>query len=312
MILRFTSDARHAKSPAMKPRVSVILIFYNGEEFLAEAIESVLAQHCGDFELLLVDDGSTDGSTAIARRYAEHEPARIRCLEHPGHSNRGMSATRNLGLREARGDLIAFIDADDRWRPNKLGEQLDIFDQHPEIDALCGTVNYWRSWDGGRDELVPTGHVRNRAIPPPEASICLYPLGRANAPCPSDLMVRRSVAVALGGFEESFTGPLQMYEDQAFLAKLYLEYTIYFADACWLDYRRHDRSCVSEVTRDGHYQEVRRHFLEWFEAYLLQSPSRDHPDVRAALSRALLPYRHPRAAQPMRLAGKILRKLSRA
>lgn len=295
----------------MEPRVSVISIFCNGEQFLAEAIDSVVAQDCQDFELLLVDDGSTDGSTAIAERYAGGDPARIRCLHHPGHTNRGMSATRNLGLQEARGDLIAFIDADDRWRPNKLREQLAIFDEH-EIDALCGTVNYWRSWDGGRDELVPTGHVQNRPIPPPEASIWLYPLGRAAAPCPSDLMVRRSVAVALGGFEESFTGPLQMYEDQAFLAKLYLEHTIYFADACWLDYRRHDGSCMSEVTRDGHYDAVRRHFLEWFEAYLLQRPLGNDPRLRSALNRALLPYRHPHAARPMRLAGKILRKLSRA
>lgn len=296
----------------MKPRVSAILIFYNGEDYLAEAIESVLAQDCRDFELLLVDDGSTDDSTAIARAYVEREPTRIRYLHHPGRANRGMSATRNLGIQQARGDLIAFIDADDRWRPNKLSEQLRIFDEHSGIDALCGTVNYWRSWNGGRDTLVPTGHIHNRSILPPEASICLYPLGRAAAPCPSDLMVRRSVALELGGFEESFTGPLQMYEDQAFLAKLYLERTIYFADACWLDYRRHERSCMSEVTRDGHYDQVRRHFLEWFEAYLLQTGQSDHPAVRAALARALLPYRHPRAAQPFRLAGKVLRKLSRA
>ena len=296
----------------MKPRVSAILIFYNAEEYLAEAIDSVLAQDCRDFELLLVDDGSTDGSTAIAERYVDRDPGRIRYLEHPGHENRGMSPTRNLGLREARGDLIAFIDADDRWRPNKLGEQLRIFDEHAEIDALCGTVNYWRGWDGGRDELVPTGHVRNRAIPPPEASVSLYPLGRAAAPCPSDLMIRTSVAIALGGFEESFTGPLQMYEDQAFLAKLYLNHTIYFADRCWLDYRRHDASCMSEVTRDGRYHDVRRHFLEWFESYLLQSPQREHPAVRAALARALLPYRHPHVAQPMRIAGKILRKIAGA
>jgi hypothetical protein len=93
---------------------------------------------------------------------------------------------------------------------------------------------------------------------------------------------------------------------------LYLDRTIYFADACWLDYRRHERSCMSEVTRDGHYDEVRRHFLEWFERYLLHSPQSDDPGVHSALNRAQLPYRHPHAARPMRLAGKILRKLSRA
>src|SRR5206468_1190432 len=104
----------------MSPRVSVITIFYNAAEFLGEAIESVLAQDYCDFELLLVDDGSTDAGSAIAQSFAKSEPGRIRYLHHSGHENRGMSASRNLGIREARGDIIGFIDADDRWRTNKL------------------------------------------------------------------------------------------------------------------------------------------------------------------------------------------------
>lgn len=295
----------------MDPRVSVISIFYNAGAYFAEAIESVLAQENQDFELLLVDDGSTDGSSETAEAYVRRDPCRIRRLQHPGHTNRGMSASRNIGIEHARGEFVAFIDADDRWRPNKLGEQLTIFERYPNVHAVCGTVNYWRSWAGGHDSFVPTGHVQGRPMAPPEASIALYPLGRAAAPCPSDLMVRRSVALGLGGFEESFTGPLQMYEDQAFLAKLYLEYTVYFADACWLDYRRHDGSCVAEVSRQGRYEEVRRHFLEWFEDYLQQRPEGQPPAVMAALNRALLPYRYPRLAAPIRVAGKVLRTLSR-
>jgi glycosyltransferase involved in cell wall biosynthesis len=289
----------------MEPRVSVISIFFNAADYFAEAIESVLAQDFCDFELLLVDDGSTDGSSDIAEQYTRREPSRIRYLRHPDRANRGMSAARNLGLAQARGELIAFIDADDRWRPSKLRDQIGIFDRHPEIDAVCGTVNYWRSWEGGRDTLVPTGHVRNRPIIPPEAGVALYPLGRAAAPCPSDLTLRRSAALGVGGFEEEFTG---FYEDQAFLAKFYLQHTIYFADACWLDYRRHDASCISEVSRQGGYDAVRRRFLEWFDRYLREHPGREHNEVRAALDRALLQYRHP----PLRLASKVLRKLSRA
>jgi glycosyltransferase involved in cell wall biosynthesis len=296
----------------MNPRVSVITIFYNAADFLGEAIESALAQEYRDFELLLVDDGSTDSGPAIAQPYAEREPGRIRCLQHPGGANRGMSASRNLGLREARGELIAFIDADDRWRANKLAEQVAIFDQHPQVDACCGAVNYWRSWAGGKDELVPTGHVQGRPIPPREASLALYPLGKAAAPCPSDLMVRRPTALALGGFEESFTGSLQMYEDQAFLAKLYLQGIVYFDARCWLDYRRHDATCSAEVVRSGRYDEVRKHFLEWLESYLGEHPELQHPRVTAALSRALFPYRHPRVGPPLRAAGKLLRKIAGA
>jgi glycosyltransferase involved in cell wall biosynthesis len=296
----------------MNSRVSVVTIFYNAAEFLGDAIESVLGQGYRDFELLLVDDGSTDASAEIALAHVQGESDRIRYLQHPCGENRGAAAARNLGIREARGELIAFIDADDRWRPGKLAEQVTLFDCFPEVEASCGTVNYWRSWAGGEDELVPTGHVRNTPIKAPEAILALYPLGKSAAPCPSDLMIRRTTAVAIGGFEEGFTGALQLYEDQAFLAKLYLEGTVYFDERCWLDYRRHDASCVATVSKDGRYDEVRRHFLEWLQAYLAERPDLQHPGVIGALNRALIPYRYPRLRQPLRAAGKLVRKITRS
>lgn len=125
-----------------RPRVSVISIFYNASAYLAEALDSVLAQSFQDFELLLVDDGSTDMSSKIAKDYSARDPERIRYLQHPGNTNRGMSAARNLGLSEARGEFVAFIDADDRWAAEKLGEQVDLLDRMPEVDAVCGTVRY--------------------------------------------------------------------------------------------------------------------------------------------------------------------------
>ena len=244
----------------------------------------------------------------MADEYAQDDPLRIRVLEHPGRCNRGMSATRNLGLREARGEFVAFIDADDRWAPNKLREQLEILERHPEVDGVCGSVRYWKSWNGGRDRIVPTGHIQNRPVHPPETSLALYPLGTADAPCPSDLMVRRSAALALGGFEESFTGALQMYEDQAFLAKLYLERTVYFADAQWLDYRIHEDSCVSGVRRDGRYGEVRRHFLEWFAAHLDQRAEANARSIRSAVDRAMDSEYPSRISSMLRRGMRAIRK----
>ena len=191
------------------PRVSVISIFLNAETFLAEAIDSVLGQDCDDFELILVDDGSTDSSTEIAKDYASREAHRIRYVDHPGHLNRGMSAARNLGLGTARGELIAFIDADDRWRPAKLREQIAILDEFANVDAVCGSANYWWSWNGGVDQLQKTGHVQDRPLEPPLCALELYPLGQGVPPCPSDLMLRRSIIDKVGGFEEAFTGAFE-------------------------------------------------------------------------------------------------------
>jgi glycosyltransferase involved in cell wall biosynthesis len=175
------------------PRVSIITIFFNADRYLDEAIKSVFAQDFRDLELLLVDDGSSDRSTAIALEYAKRFPHSVRYLEHERHANRGMSASRNLGIRWARGDFIAFIDADDVWEPNKLSDQLELFDAHPGLGMVCGAVRYWSSWAGHEDQILLTGAQQDKVIPPPFASITTYPLGSAFAPCPSDLLIRRDV-----------------------------------------------------------------------------------------------------------------------
>ena len=97
----------------------------------------------------------------------------------------------------------------------------------------------------------------------------------------------------VGGFEASFTGPLQMHEDQAFLLKFYLEGAIYFSDHVWLDYRLHDDSCTATVERNGLALDVRRHCLEWFETYLSSTRHWRNPKIRWALWKALRPYRYP-------------------
>lgn len=294
------------------PRVSVVIIFFNSERFFVEAIESVLAQDYRDFELLLVDDGSSDSSTRIARDYAGREPERIRYLEHPGHANHGMSATRNLGVSQSRGELIAFLDSDDVWAPSKLREQVAILDRLPEVDAVCGRARYWRSWNGGDDRMVQSGHVQGRPIAAPEALLRVYPLGRAKAPCPSELLVRRSAFDAVGGFEASFKGPLQLYEDQGFLTKLYLSRTMYFADKIWINYRLHDGQCVAQARDTGSYDYVRSHFLDWLQTYVRRSERRRDPRIRFALARAMLPYRYPRVSRLLRSRHSLLKKLRSA
>jgi len=288
------------------PRVSVICIFFNERRFLAEAIESVLGQTYRDFELILADDGSADESVAIARDYAQRFPDRVRYVEHPGHANRGMSATRNLGLASARGEFDAFIDADDVWLPTKLAEQVAILDAHPEAGIVCGMVKWWFSWDGGKDVLTPTGHVQDAMSRPPETSLALYPLGKAGAPCPSDILVRRSLIAKVGGFEEHFAGHRQMYEDAGFLSKAYLEAPVYFSSTNWLLYRRHEESCMSKVVEAGQYEAVRQYFLDWFEDYLEGHPVPSKQELLQRIEdcRRRI-YRWPSAALRQRIKRKL-------
>jgi glycosyltransferase involved in cell wall biosynthesis len=261
---------------ADNPLVSAIVIFLNAERFLQEAIDSILAQTYAHWELLLVDDGSSDGSTAMARQLAAQRPQQVRYLEHPGHANRGMSASRNLGISHSRGHYIAFLDADDVWLPQKLEEQVAILESHPEAGMLYGRTRYWYSWmsDGGDDarDFVPEHGIRAGMPLAPPTLLPLYLRGKAAVPCTCSLLVRRSVVHAVGGFEEAFTA---IYEDQAFYAKMSLNTQIIAAPQTWDCYRQHPRSSTALIGGSGQDIPHRLFFLNWLERYLTEQGVRD-------------------------------------
>jgi glycosyltransferase involved in cell wall biosynthesis len=128
---------------ASHPRVSVIIPAYNRAHLVQRAIDSVLAQDFRDFELLVIDDGSTDDTAEMVAR--NHDP-RLRLIRNP--ENLGIPRTRQRGLEEARGDYIALLDSDDRMRPGRLACQVGYLDAHPDIATLGGCVQKYHP--GGR------------------------------------------------------------------------------------------------------------------------------------------------------------------
>ena len=269
------------------PLASVVLPFLNAERYLEEAVQSVRAQQLATWELILVDDGSTDRSTLIARDLAAQDD-RIRCVHHPGHENRGRSASRNLGVAHATAPYIAFLDADDVSMPNKLAEQVDLLENMPDVAMVAGAILYWYSWDPEStlaDRIVLTGGMADRHLDPPEPLLALYPLGPGGGAGITGLF-RRSAFDAVGGFEERFRG---LYDDQALLAKIYLRYPIYISSRAWYGYRQHSASCVGRTSRTDYWR-LRGVFLDWLETYV--GPVGD-PQVLTAVRRARreIPYR---------------------
>jgi glycosyltransferase involved in cell wall biosynthesis len=119
----------------MKPRVSILIPCYNASPWLAATLDSALAQTWSEKEIILVDDGSQDDSLAIARSY---EPRGVRVI---AQANRGASAARNHAMREARGDYLQFLDADDLLAPDKITHQMHIAANVGAEHALCATWN---------------------------------------------------------------------------------------------------------------------------------------------------------------------------
>jgi glycosyltransferase involved in cell wall biosynthesis len=278
------------------PRVSVILCFLNAKRFLREAIDSVLTQTLTDCELLLVDDGSTDGSSLIAQEYVSQFPSRLRYLEHEGHKNLGLPTSRNVGLRDAKGVYVALLDSDDVWFPSKLEQQVAILDSHPEVALVYGSSEYWYSWtnkpeDTGRD-FVEGPNVQLNAIYDPPVLLRLYLSESAASPPPSDLLFRRDAILRLGGFEECFDHPLTMYEDQAFLAKVLLHARVFVAENCWDRYRLHPESCCSVTKREGCEFAVQSFYLKWLNRYLQEQGVND-AEIWKSLREMMWRHHHP-------------------
>lgn len=266
----------------LDPRVSVIIIFLNEARFLGEAIDSVRAQSFTDWELILVDDGSIDGSSAIARAACDGE--RIRYVEHPGHANRGMSASRNAGIAASRGEFIAFLDADDIWMPEKLAEQVARFDANPAIDMVYGRTLIWHEWEAGattRDYHYPLG-VEAGNVYPPGSLLPMLIRNKAQTPTTINAIMRRSLIVRVGGFEDEFRG---MFEDQAFFAKTHLVSHCHVDDRFWAKYRQHGGSCTAQSLGQLRDIRARARFLRWLHRYLRRHKVRDAA-VRSAMTGA--------------------------
>lgn len=157
------------------PVVDVIIPVYNGARYIEEAIQSVLSQSYRPVQLIVVDDGSQDDSADIAERIADVQV--IRC------AHVGISSVLNQGIQHGRGDLIAFLDADDRWRRDKLARQVQYLQTHPDVDMVFGHVQQFYEPDG------IAGEIETLMPPQPGISRCA-------------MLVWRTLFEKIGGFTE--------------------------------------------------------------------------------------------------------------
>jgi glycosyltransferase involved in cell wall biosynthesis len=278
-------------------RVSIITPFLNAGRFIEESIQSVLAQTYDNWELLLVDDGSTDGSTGIALQYAAAHPDRIRYISHDDRQNRGASASRNLGARHAEGEYLAFLDADDVYLPRKLEVQVPILDAHPEVAMLYAATEYWYSWSGlpddaGRDWVWRRYVAKPDTVIEPPKMLVRFLEDGGTVPCMGGVLVRLGAVQSVGGWEESFR---RICTDQVFHAKLCLNFPVMIVDVCLDRYRQHENSSCRTVERAGQLDAAFETYLTWLESYVAAQPvaAPAAPAVRAAVRRALRRHRHP-------------------
>jgi len=192
----------------MKPAVSVIISTHNRREFVREAIESVLKQDFADYEIIVVDDGSTDGTEEALRASKD--------ITYCYQENRGVSGARNQGLKIARGKFISFLDSDDLWTPKKLAIQTEVMEKKPEI-SVTYTDEIWIR-KGNRvnpknKHRKYSGSIFEKCLP-----LCII--------SPSSVMLRREIFDKVGAFDEG----LPVCEDYDLWLRIAARFPIFFID----------------------------------------------------------------------------------
>ncbi len=270
----------------MSPQISIIIPAYNAEAYLEPALGSVLAQTVSGWELIVVDDGSTDGTAAIAARFAQRD-SRVRLCSQP---NAGVSAARNFGLTKSDPStpFVIFLDADDVWEPDALATLWDAAELHPDAAAVYGLARYIGKAGEPIEPGVCEGHQRFRLgleggrviVWPPErpTTFAVEAVMERVMTCGTVLIRRRALASA-GGFDIE----LRMWEDWDFWLRLSRVGDLVFTDTLVLGYRRHDTNVSGQLDllEAGEWR-VRQRLIESL---------RGDP-VHLAIARQGLAYRH--------------------
>jgi glycosyltransferase involved in cell wall biosynthesis len=219
-----------------EPLVSVVIPAYNYGQFVTEAVDCALAQSYPNVEVIVVDDGSTDDT----RRRLEPYGARIR---YHYQKNQGLSAARNTGIRLARGEFIALLDADDLWHPRKLEVQMRVFARHPDAAVVAS--------DGKKDLGVPWCAINDDA-PLAEEEIPLTDLLIHSRFGPSGVVLRRACL----GEETPFDTTLRSVEDRDLWMRLAARFPIIRVNLPLMHYRVHGGQMSLAAERMEHYERL--------------------------------------------------------
>ncbi len=252
---------------------------HNSEQYLAEALDSIYAQRTGcSWELIFVDDGSTDRTLRIAREFAARPFSRMQVLQHPRGKNRGISASRSLAFRQVRGEFLAFLDSDDVWLPTHLETQVPLLRKMPEVAMVYAGAERWFDFEqpfSGDSRTADWGHNCLPPLLPAGQSAGLLPRGELLAwfrkdeslvPCICTVVLRTEVARGVGGFCDQFRG---VYDDQAFHAKVLLRHDVFANDVCTARYRQHADSCCHRASRTTKLRRKEEHrFQSFLQSYI--------------------------------------------
>lgn len=229
-----TAASKYTPTSAPSPAITAVIPAYNAAEFLPATIQSVVEQSFTNWELLVIDDGSTDNTANVVRQFCTQD-ARIRLIS---QENSGVSAARNRGAQESTAELVAFLDADDRWLPTKLSAHVEHMTQHLESGVSFGRVELIEA-DG-----ATTGKLTNNISQQLRPEDFFYTNPTVTT---SNMVIRRALFLAMGGFDQT----MQYNEDVDLLLRIAMqgEASIDAIDRVLVQYRLHTSGLSSTLLK---------------------------------------------------------------
>lgn len=264
-------------SSIKNPTVSVIVPLFNGDRYIEDCLKSVLAQTYTDYEVLVVDDGSTDDGPRRVQALADAYPERIRLFRHLNYSNQGIAATRNLGIRNARGAFVAFLDQDDLWLPDKLAQQIKYFEQNPEIGLVYGRISFV---DLTGKPLKVDGYASAGKGTTGTPRRIFRSLVKENYIPSITVIVRSKCLCDIGLFDE---GVRYDFEDWLVWSKLAYFYKFFFLPQVLAKRRVHGANYSVERFKSGLYLHAETHYVIALFSYLLERTDVNRQEVQKVL-----------------------------
>jgi glycosyltransferase involved in cell wall biosynthesis len=223
---------REVVTPVTPVTVSVVIPAYNAADFIERTLDSVLAQTYRSYEVIVVDDGSSDGTHQVVERWLARTGVKGRCIRQP---NGKIAAARNTGMKASRGEFIALLDHDDLWDPHKLEVVMAEFQSHPDVDLICHNERITRN---GKT----VGVTRNGPWVEDMYESLLF---KGNTLSPSATVVRKAKALSIGGFREN--PEFNTVEDYDFWMRLSQRARFHFLDRVLGEYTLLERAASRSI-----------------------------------------------------------------
>jgi len=263
---------------ASAPLVSVIIPLYNGGKYIAATLSSILDQTYRQFEIVVIDDGSTDDGPSKVARFAENHPGKVRMITHSDHANHGIAVSRNLGIRNAEGSLIAFIDQDDLWVPQKLDKQVNALEKIPGGSLVYAKTAFI-------DEQGQAQKFKGRYSTYGQG-VSGKPLNVFGRLIDEDFIPNLTVLVRKSCLERVdclVEGPHYEYEDWLLLSKLAYFYDFLFIPEVLASWRVHENNFSAKIFYSGQFSRAEEHCTVALFSYLLNDSAADKQAVRRYL-----------------------------